>query len=138
MPSGKTHDISSIALLPILLIGLYYLKLETLPIILIIIGYLFSSFMFNGDLDINSRPYNRWLWLRIIWLPYQGFFSHRSIWTHGIIIGTVVRLLYISPILIPITTYFNYIDYITIEQTLFIVLGLELGSSLHSIMDYLF
>lgn len=50
--------------------------------------------MFNGDLDIKSRPYNRWLLFKYIWLPYRKLFNHRSIWTHGIIIGTIVRIIY--------------------------------------------
>ncbi|MDZ7785998.1 MAG: DUF2227 family putative metal-binding protein [Candidatus Saccharibacteria bacterium] len=27
----------------------------------------------------------------MIWIPYQLIFEHRSVFTHGIIIGTVVR-----------------------------------------------
>lgn len=50
--------------------------------------------MFGPDLDINSRQYQRWGPLRIIWWPYKSLFSHRSPFTHGIFLGTIVRIIY--------------------------------------------
>jgi uncharacterized metal-binding protein len=51
--------------------------------------------MFGPDLDIYSRQYQRWGWLRWIWLPYRKSMSHRSILSHGILIGTLLRVAYI-------------------------------------------
>jgi len=142
MPNGRVHDIITAITTPILIGGVYYLSNKNTEITTVIItAYLFSSLMFNGDLDTNSRPYNRWWLLKMIWIPYQLMFSHRSIFTHGIIIGTVVRLVYllIIPVLI---LYFNgnlsaIVNLLTSNQNmvLYTIAGLELGSAVHTISD---
>ncbi len=72
----------------------------------------------------------------MIWIPYQLMFVHRSIWTHWYLIGTVVRLLYISPIIILIFITFNFsIDNINWYYMLLIFIGLELGNSIHTVSD---
>ena len=138
MPSGKVHDIITISLTPIILIGLYLLF--NLPIIaMITFGYLFGSFMFNGDLDIVSRPYRRWGFLKFIWKPYQKMFHHRSIYTHGIIIGTVVRVIYITwlPILL-LLVYGNYhqLTMKNFDWLIYFIIGIEIGSAIHTIADF--
>jgi len=35
------------------------------------------------------------LW-RALWYPYAWAFPHRSIWSHGPLIGTAIRLAYLS------------------------------------------
>lgn len=60
-------------------------------------GYLFGGLMFGPDLDIYSRQYQRWGWLRWIWLPYRKLIGHhRSFLSHGPLIGTMVRILYLA------------------------------------------
>jgi uncharacterized metal-binding protein len=52
--------------------------------------------MFGPDLDIQSRQYTRWSIFRFIWLPYRTIFRHRSRWSHGIIFGTLIRVIYFA------------------------------------------
>jgi uncharacterized metal-binding protein len=53
--------------------------------------------MFGPDLDIHrSYHFQRWGWLRWLWLPYQKSVRHRSFLSHGPVIGTAVRLLYLT------------------------------------------
>jgi len=52
--------------------------------------------MFGPDLDLFSHQYKRWKKLRYIWLPYQKVIPHRSKWSHGPFIGTIVRLIYLG------------------------------------------
>jgi uncharacterized metal-binding protein len=63
---------------------------------LVCAGYLFSGLMFGPDLDIHSQQYKRWGLLRWIWLPYRRSLRHRSVFSHGLIIGTIIRLLYLG------------------------------------------
>ena len=139
MPSGKTHDKISIIGIPVILSVPILINLDYFLIIILLISYLFASFMFNGDLDIVSKPYNRWGFLKFIWIPYQTIFTHRSVFTHGIILGTVVRLLYLGSIIFLIL-YFNNInplDYVKMNTIIVFVVGLELGSAIHTISDYI-
>jgi uncharacterized metal-binding protein len=59
-------------------------------------GFLFSGLIFGPDLDLYSFHYKRWGILRWMWRPYQKAIKHRSIWSHGPIIGTIGRILYLS------------------------------------------
>lgn len=59
-------------------------------------GFLFSGLMFGPDLDIYSHQFQRWGWLRWIWLPYQKSLHHRSFLSHGPVIGTVLRVVYLG------------------------------------------
>ena len=140
MPSGKTHDKVSVVGLPILLGGLYTVGIQGVPLIIIVSSYMFASFMFNGDLDLPSSPYYRWLFLRFIWKPYQYFIPHRNFLSHGYIIGTLIRVLYVGIIATPILIYFNIniIEFVQSNEFLYTLIGLELGAALHSTMDYMF
>lgn len=60
---------------------------------------LFGGLMFGPDLDIQSRQYTRWGVFRFLWLPYRGMFKHRSRWSHGIIFGTLIRVIYFVAVL---------------------------------------
>ena len=55
--------------------------------------------MFGPDLDIQSRQYTRWGVFRFLGLPYRKIFRHRSRWSHGIIFGTLIRILYFAMVL---------------------------------------
>lgn len=141
MPDGKTHDIITFVIAPIVAGVSYYITKDIKTTGIIFGSYLFASLMFNGDLDIDSRPYNRWWLFKMIWIPYQLMFTHRSIFTHGLIIGTVVRIAYISIIPI-IILYFkgdlSIIKNIDINLIILLFIGLESGAAVHTIADKLF
>jgi uncharacterized metal-binding protein len=59
-------------------------------------GFLVSGLIFGPDLDLYSFHYKRWGKLRWLWRPYQKVIKHRSIWSHGPIIGTVGRIVYLG------------------------------------------
>ena len=50
--------------------------------------------MFGPDLDIQSRQYTRWGPLRFLWWPYKVALRHRSRWSHSIMLGTLIRVIY--------------------------------------------
>lgn len=95
MPSGRTHDSITLWSLP-LLSGLTFASTQSSSLTLFVSGsYLFSGLMFGPDLDVYSHQYKRWGWLRWIWLPYRRSMRHRSFWSHGLIAGTIVRIIYL-------------------------------------------
>lgn len=140
MPCGKTHDNITIILVPIIFGVTYYFTNNLIDSSILLLFYLFSSFMFNGDLDVVSKPYNRWWILKFIWIPYQMMFKHRSVFTHGIIIGTIIRLIYLTPILFIITHFnqtniYQIISLFETKDILITLIGLELGSVIHTTSD---
>ncbi len=59
-------------------------------------SFLIGGLMFGPDLDIYSCQYQRWGWFKFIWLPYQKSLRHRSFLSHGPLIGTALRILYLA------------------------------------------
>jgi uncharacterized metal-binding protein len=59
-------------------------------------GFLVSGLIFGPDLDLYSYHYKRWGKLRWLWRPYQQAIKHRSIWSHGPIVGTIGRIFYLG------------------------------------------
>ena len=96
MPSGRTHDKITIWCLPPVA-GVTFLATNSLPLTVITaLAFLVGGFMLGPDLDIRSIQYKRWGPLRWIWLPYQKTLKHRSQLSHGPIIGTALRVAYLS------------------------------------------
>lgn len=96
MPSGKTHDkITFYSAVPVF-VGSWLLTRRLDLCFFVTGGFVFAGLMFSGDLDVKSVQYKRWGWLRWIWIPYQRLISHRSPLSHGPVLGTVTRLVYLS------------------------------------------
>lgn len=96
MPSGRTHDRITLWSLPIVAAATFGLTQNGNLTLLVSGGFLFAGLMFGPDLDIYSRQYQRWGILRWIWLPYRRGLKHRSIFSHGAIIGTIGRIFYLG------------------------------------------
>lgn len=96
MPSGRLHDRITLWCLPLIAGGTFGLTRSSDFTLLTTGGFLFSGLMFGPDLDIHSRHFIRWGWLRLLWVPYQKTIRHRSVWSHGLIVGTLLRVVYLS------------------------------------------
>ena len=94
MPSGKTHDAITLALgAPVFGVALLATGGIWLAIVATV-GFLFGGFMFGPDLDTASKQYSRWKIFKLLWFPYRTFFKHRSRWSHGLVFGTFLRVVY--------------------------------------------
>ncbi len=157
MPLGSTHDRITLWTLPAITLGIGLLTRDAGITLAVSSAYLFSGLMFSGDLDIRSRQYQRWLGLRWIWLPYRRGMRHRSLWSHGPIVGTVLRVIYLGLWISLVTLgilglghglrFWEWTPQIWIrwlrnqillhgEILLWIGIGLELGSTNHSLSDW--
>jgi uncharacterized metal-binding protein len=157
MPSGRTHDRITLWALPLITVLSFWQTRSGNLTLLVAGGFLLGGLMFGPDLDIYSRQYQRWGWFRFIWLPYQKSLRHRSLLSHGPIIGTTLRVLYLCTL-----TAILGIFVLAIAQKLWNVslnwqalgeslprsllvysaeflalfLGLELGAMSHSLSDW--
>lgn len=96
MPSGKHHDRITLWLLPLVVGGTFAITVDLAMTIIVGTSFLLSGFMMGPDLDIQSVQYRRWGPLRWLWYPYQVLVKHRSKWSHGPLVGTLVRVIYLS------------------------------------------
>lgn len=99
MPSGKTHDaITFITAIPTFLIAWRATDSVALASTATA-AFLFGGLMFGPDLDTQSVQYTRWSVFRFLWFPYKVAFAHRSRWSHGLIFGTAIRVIYFAGVL---------------------------------------
>lgn len=99
MPSGKTHDAITLVLAAPTFAAAWGLTGSLQLATAATCATLFGGFMFGPDLDIQSRQYTRWGPLRLLWWPYKVAFRHRSRWSHGIVFGTLIRVVYFALVL---------------------------------------
>lgn len=96
MPSGKTHDkITFVSAVPTAL-AVWYLTQNPALAAWATGAFLFGGLMFGPDLDTQSTPYTRWGIFRFLWYPYKVALAHRSRWSHGLIFGTLLRVIYFA------------------------------------------
>ncbi|MBE9227085.1 metal-binding protein [Phormidium sp. LEGE 05292] len=157
MPSGRTHDRITLWILPVVAVLTFGQTQSGILTLLVSGGFLFGGLMFGPDLDIYSRQYQRWGFLRWIWIPYQKSLRHRSFLSHGPIIGTALRSLYLSLWIILLGGLVIFIAELSgVETTdwktstklalasvsqhkaegIALFLGLELGAMSHSLSDW--
>ncbi|PYS97988.1 MAG: metal-binding protein [Acidobacteria bacterium] len=94
MPSGKTHDAITIFLTVPVFAGTYVVTRDLWLATFVSAAFLFGGLMFGPDLDTTSKQYSRWTFIKFLWFPYRAFFKHRSRWSHGLIFGTLFRVIY--------------------------------------------
>ena len=110
-------------------------------------AFLVGGLWLSPDLDTRSNALHRWGPLGGIWWPYRRLIRHRSIWSHGPLIGTATRLSLllawtllvsvlipsISPSLV-LTNLQNTLQQYP-QQATAMLLGLEASVWLHLIQD---
>jgi uncharacterized metal-binding protein len=94
MPSGRTHDLITFLLVAPTAAAAYYFTSNWTIVAIISATMVFGGLMFGPDLDIQSRQYARWGPLRFLWWPYKTILPHRSRWSHSILLGTFIRVIY--------------------------------------------
>ncbi|MEH1777174.1 metal-binding protein [Nostoc sp.] len=101
MASGKWHDRSILISTPITLGFTYYATNDWMITGILTASYLIGGMYLSPDLDLKSKPFYRWGFLRWIWKPYQkliphrGRFFNRNPLSHAPIIGTTLRVGYL-------------------------------------------
>jgi len=94
MPSGKAHDAITVLLTVPAFAVSYATTRDAWLSAIVAGGFIFGGLMFGPDLDTGSTQYGRWSVFRVLWFPYRNFFRHRSRWSHGLVFGTILRVIY--------------------------------------------
>jgi len=94
MPSGRSHDAITILLAAPAAVITYAVTRDLPTAVIFAVAFIFAGVMFGPDLDTKSKQYSRWGPLRLVWTPYRTVFRHRSRWSHGLIFGTLFRVVY--------------------------------------------
>src|SRR3954462_8866417 len=103
MPSGRTHDAITILLAAPAFAAALAVTRNAGAAAVVAVAFVFGGVIFGPDLDTVSRQYSRWGPLRFIWFPYRSFFRHRSRFSHGLIFGSLIRVIYFMGIMTLLT-----------------------------------
>ncbi len=159
MPSGRIHDRITLWLFPGVVAVTYFITSNGEVTLLLGGGFFFAGLMFGPDLDIYSIQFKRWGILRGIWLPYQKLLRHRSWFSHGLIIGTVIRIVYLllwsfllGFVIVAIAQMIWGFDWnwqsftlamiklvkeVYWQNAIALFIGLDLGAMAHSVSDWI-
>jgi uncharacterized metal-binding protein len=149
MASGKVHDLRFAAALryraitvttPIMLAAAIASGHADVGIIAAAAYYLGGMYL-SPDLDLVSRPFKRWGCLRWFWLPYQRLIPRHRHWlSHGPVIGSIVRLVYLAALVSPLWLLFPGLQQtqwsgVTDSNVLAFLIGVELSALNHLLLD---
>jgi uncharacterized metal-binding protein len=96
MPHARTHDAITFLLAIPAGLSAYIVTKSLFSALIVTVAFAFGGLMFGPDLDTVSRQYSRWSVLRFLWFPYRSFFKHRSRFSHGLILGALLRVFYFA------------------------------------------
>lgn len=141
MPGYNSHRIFNYLSFLVILYILYsreFIQPGIGPLAAAVIGFYLGTEFITPDLDTHSTAHKRWGRLRVLMIPYKWLFKHRQT-SHNIFYGAVVRILYISIILLG----FYYFIFRTIPSPLafspiYVIIflsGIITANALHVILD---
>jgi uncharacterized metal-binding protein len=111
------------------------------------VAFFVGGLWLSPDLDTRSNALRRWGPLAFLWWPYRRLLRHRSVWSHGPLLGTIGRLSVLTAWLwcllavIPgadwKTCWSNAIQWFNAQpqQAVAMLVGLEASVWLHLILD---
>ena len=140
MASGRNHDRAITVTTPVILAAAIASGYADVGIIATASYYLAGMYL-SPDLDLTSRPFKRWGLLRFIWLPYQRLIPRHRHWlSHGPVIGSAVRLLYLAAWLTPLLVFFPGLHRVqwvgvTLPNVAAFLTGVELSALNHLLLD---
>lgn len=144
MPLDKTHRTIGVTIsAATVLIGSYIgYPLESISIAA---GILLGDTLFSPDLDlgeVHTKPFQRWGFLRWVWIPYARTISHRSFLSHSGPFSATLRVIYFLIFLLPFlyvmgldNTWYFVVQYHYWLMMLWI--GLMISDTVHTTADYL-
>lgn len=146
MADGRTHDQSTFFTSFIVMASTfaiaYRYRLSMALVVGAFIGHLFGGLWLSPDLDLpHSYPSQRWWWLRWVWSPYRTFVPHRHWISHTPIIGSTVRLLYLTALICGVLAVLgrlsSFLAWADANRLLLagFALGVESSALLHLSMD---
>ena len=114
------------------------------------LAFAIGGLWLSPDLDTRSKALKRWGPFKGLWWPYRKLIPHRSLFSHGPLIGTGLRLVYLMswtalllmllqpfgfPTLVSVTKVFKEQVGLNLQPILSLLLGLEASAWLHLILD---
>jgi len=82
-------------------------NVDILTIFYVAVIFMFGTMYVSPDLDINSKPYQRWGTFRLFWKPYTDYVPHRGKLSHHILIGPIMLCAWMTLIVAAVVAFFT-------------------------------
>lgn len=96
MPGDATHVKVAWAVCALIALVMWHYDVAILTILSAICIFMFGAMFVSPDLDINSKPYQRWSIIKFLWTPYTSWVPHRGVLSHHIIVGPIMLCLWLT------------------------------------------
>ncbi len=141
MPGYNAHRIFNYAILIVIAALALYESINPKQLLALSVGFYIGTDFLTPDLDTESTAIKKWGRFKVLFLPYKWTFKHRRS-SHNIIYGAVIRILYIS-IIILILYYiiFKSFPSETLFFSMYFILffvGIIIANTLHVLLDAIF
>ena len=106
MPGDATHTRAALAACVLVSIVMCHYEVAILTIFYVAIIFMFGTMYVSPDLDINSKPYQRWGTFRLLWKPYTDYVPHRGRLSHNLIIGPIMLCIWMTMMFAIVVAFF--------------------------------
>lgn len=96
MPGDATHVKVAWAVCALIALVMWHYDVAILTILSAIFIFMFGAMFVSPDLDIDSKPYQRWSILKVLWAPYTLYVPHRGTLSHHIILGPLMLCIWLT------------------------------------------
>ena len=90
MPGDATHVKIAWGVSGFMALVMWHYEVALLTIMSAVFIFMFGAMFVSPDLDINSKPYQRWSIFKLLWAPYTLYVPHRGMLSHHIILGPIM------------------------------------------------
>ncbi|MCZ7400028.1 MAG: DUF2227 family putative metal-binding protein [Candidatus Methanoperedens sp.] len=141
MPGYNAHRIFNYAIFAAIAALAWHESVNPKQLLALSVGFYIGTDFITPDLDTESTAIKRLGRLKILFLPYKWTFTHRQS-SHNIVYGAVVRILYISIIMLVLYyVLFKSFPSGTVFFSAYILLfliGIIIANTLHVLLDVIF
>ncbi len=141
MPGYNAHRIFNYVIFAAIAALAWYESINPKQLLALSVGFYIGTDFLTPDLDTESTAIKRFGRLKILFLPYKWTFTHRKS-SHNIIYGAVVRILYITLIMLVLYyVLFKSFPSGTVFFSVYILLfliGIIIANALHVLLDVIF
>ena len=96
MPGDATHVKVAWGVCGLLALVMWHYEAAILTILSAVFIFMFGAMFVSPDLDINSKPYQRWSIFKVLWAPYTLYVPHRGTLSHHIIAGPIMLCIWLT------------------------------------------
>ena len=100
MPGDATHVKVAWGVCVLMALVMWHYEMTILTILSAVFIFMFGAMFVSPDLDINSKPYQRWGVFKFCIAPYTIYVPHRGTLSHHLIFGPLMLCIWLTLVIV--------------------------------------